>query len=90
MRSVSKQQMVDSISNKLMMQKADIERIMNAFIEEIKTRFLKGQRIEIHHFGTFFPYKRKPRKVISPSDGKVYEVKAKTVLKFKTSKHIKD
>lgn len=80
--------MVDSIAERLDMQKQDVEKIMNAFIDEIKDRFRKGQRIEIHRFGSFYPHKKRARTVIIPSTGKKHITKAKTVLKFKTSKHI--
>ena len=86
MRSVSKQQMVDGIAGRLEMQKTDVDKVLNAFIDEIKDSFRKGNRVEIHHFGSFSPQKRKARMVRVPSTGELHEIKARTVLKFKTSK----
>jgi len=88
MRSISKQHMVDGISGRLEMSKIDVERVMNAFIDEIKDCFRKGKRVEVHGFGTFFPQKKKARNVVVPSTGKKHEVRARTMLKFKTSKQM--
>jgi DNA-binding protein HU-beta len=88
MRSVSKQQMVNGIAGRLEMQKSEVEKVLNAFIDEIKDNFRKGKRIEIHQFGTFFPQKKKARMVRMPYSEKCHKVKAKTFLKFKTSKYM--
>ena len=88
MRSVSKQQIVDSISGRLLLQKSDTEKIINAFIDEVKNCFRKGQRIEIHQFGTFLPHLKKSRTVIAPKTGVEHKVPERTILKFKASKHM--
>jgi nucleoid DNA-binding protein len=80
--------MVKGIAGRLCLQKSDVEKIMNAFIDEVKDSFRKGQRVEIHQFGTFFPHKRKAHQVRIPSTGQMHEVKSKIVLKFKSSKHM--
>ena len=88
MRSVSKQQLVEGIAGRLDMQKKDTEKVVNALIDEIKDCFRKGQRVELHQFGTFMPQKRKPRKMRVPLTGKECEVGPRTVLRFKASRHM--
>jgi DNA-binding protein HU-beta len=88
MRSVSKQQMVNGIAGRLEMQKSDVDKVLNAFIDELKDNFRKGKRVEIHQFGTFFPQKKKARVVKIPGTGKDHQIGARTSLKFRTSKYM--
>ena len=88
MRSVSKQQLVNGVSGRLEMQKNDVEKVLNAIIDELKDCFRKGERVEIHNFGTFLPQRKKARMVTVPSTKEKHLIKARTILKFKTSKYM--
>ena len=83
--NVTKKDLVDLIAGKIQMSKAEVARVINSLLEEIKGQFQKGERIELRGFGAFFPYKRKSRKTVVPRTGEVMMTEESIHLKFKGS-----
>ena len=51
-------------------------------------QFKKGNIVEIHWFGTFYPHFKKERSYKVPKTGEVRTMPSRTTLRFKTSKHM--
>ncbi len=92
---MTKSDIVDRITRQSGMKKKEVQYIVDNFIEKIKESALKGEKVEIRGFGTFYRSDKKARKVFSPIAGKDIEVPAKTGIAFHASKlnekkHIKE
>ncbi len=83
---MTKSDIVDRLTRQSGLKKKEVLYIVDNFIEKIKECALKGEKIEIRGFGTFYKSEKKARKVFSPIAGKDIEVPAKTTLAFRASK----
>ena len=72
------------------LRRKDIERIVDAFLEEITGALSSGDRVELRGFGTFSTKKREPRTGRNPRTGEVVSVDGKFVPFFKAGKGMKD
>lgn len=92
---MTKSEIVDRIIRQSGMKRKEVLYIVDNFIEKIKESALKGDRVEIRGFGTFYRSDKKARKVFSPIAGKDIDVPAKSGIAFRASKlnktnHIKE
>ena len=83
---MTKSDIVDRLTRQSGLKKKEVIYIVDNFIEKIKETALKGERIEIRGFGTFYKSEKKARKLFSPIAGKNIDVPAKTTLAFRASK----
>mgnify|MGYP001177436666 FL=1 len=66
----------------------DLTKIINIFIEEIKTALKNGERVELRDFATFSIRKRKSRKSRNPKSGEKLIISAKNSIYFKMTKDL--
>jgi len=64
----------------------DIEKIVNAILEEMVEALRRGDRVELRGFGAFSVKLRGPRQGRNPRTGAVVAVSKKAVAFFKTGK----
>lgn len=69
---------------------ADMERIVNGFMDEIKAAVASGDTVPLVGFGTFESRKRDARTARNPQTGEMIRIEAKTVPAFKAGKAFKD
>ena len=67
----------------------DIEKIINAILNEIILALENGNRVELRGFGAFAVKKRNARKGRNPKTGSTVDVKDKVVPYFKTGKALR-
>jgi len=72
-----------------MISKKDCARVVDAFLEAVKSALAEQHNIEIRGFGTFKIRKRKTRMARNPRTGEPVEVAARPVPVFKPSKELK-
>jgi DNA-binding protein HU-beta len=70
--------------------KVSAERALHAFIEDVFETLKKGRRVTIGGFGTFMVRPRAERAGRNPRTGKVIEIPACRVPRFKPSRSLKD
>ncbi|NTU96197.1 MAG: HU family DNA-binding protein [Chlorobiaceae bacterium] len=87
---MSKAELVEKIAEQAKLTKADAERAVNAFISAVTGSLKKGDDITLVGFGTFTTGKRAARQGRNPQTGKTITIKAKTVVKFKPGKALRD
>lgn len=68
----------------------DIERVVNAILEEIMAALERGDRVELRGFGAFTVKSRPPRIGRNPRTGERVEVEGKHVPLFKTGKELRE
>ena len=83
---MTKSDIVDRLTRQSGLKKKEVTYIVDNFIEKIKETALKGEKIEIRGFGTFYKSEKKARTLFSPIAGKDIDVPAKTTIAFRASK----
>ena len=68
----------------------DIEKIVNAILNEITEALVRGDRVELRGFGAFSVKKRDARPGRNPRTGAHVDVDQKSVPFFKTGKEMRE
>ena len=87
---MTKAELVEGIAGKAGVPKAAAEKVLKAFMEEVKAGIKKGERVTLVGFGTFYAAERPARMGRNPRTGEEIKIPACTVPKFKAGKALKD
>ena len=87
---MNKSELVEAISKKTELTKADTEKVLNLLLDLVKTSVKKGDDVTLVGFGTFLKSKRKARKGRNPQTGKEIKIPAMSVPRFRAGKAFKD
>jgi integration host factor subunit beta len=68
----------------------DIEKVVNAILEQITGALAQGGRVELRGFGAFFVRRRKARNGRNPRTGAAVFVSAKARPYFRTGKELRE
>ncbi|MBI1714948.1 DNA-binding protein [Lactobacillus crispatus] len=90
METISKKQLVDQIAAKTDATKTDINTILYAYIDVVKSNVAEGNKVQLVGFGAFELRHRAARKGRNPQTGKEIEIAASNVPAFKPGKSFKD
>ena len=90
METISKKQLVDQIAAKTDATKTDINTILDAYIDVVKSNVAEGSKVQLVGFGAFELRHRAARKGRNPQTGKEIEIAASNVPAFKPGKSFKD
>ena len=90
METISKKQLVDQIAAKTDATKTDINTILDAYIDVVKSNVAEGNKVQLVGFGAFELRHRAARKGRNPQTGKEIEMAASNVPAFKPGKSFKD
>ena len=90
MAKVNKSMFVEAVASKTDMTKADTERFLEAFIDEVTTQLQGRNEVAFTGFGTFSTSDRAARMGVNPKTGEKIQIAATTVPKFKAGKSLKD
>lgn len=90
METISKKQLVDQIAAKTDATKTDINTILDAYIDVVKSNVAEGNKVQLVGFGAFELRHRAARKGRNPQTGKGIEIAASNVPAFKPGKSFKD
>ena len=89
MANISKGDIIDILSAKNGVSKANCTRMVNSFIDTITDALKRGDEVRIMGFGTFSVAHRSERTGRSPRTGEVLTIPASKYPKFKPSKILK-
>jgi len=70
--------------------KAEVERIVNGFMDEVKNAVANGDSVQLTGFGTFENRRRAAREARNPQTGEAILIPEKRVPAFKPGKAFKD
>jgi DNA-binding protein HU-beta len=87
--SMTKADLITSVSKEAGISKASAERGINAFTSSVTKALKKGDKLTLPGFGTFSVAKRKARTGRNPRTGKVIKITARKVAKFKAGNLLK-
>jgi DNA-binding protein HU-beta len=88
--SLSKAELISSISDLSGLAKVDSTRALDAIIKSIQKELAQGNNIRLTGFGTFYVKKREARDGRNPRTGKTIKIAATTLPKFKAGKNLKE
>ena len=91
---MNKSELVDALSDKTGMTKADSAKVIDALFDTdggvIAEALQKGNRVQITGFGTFETKERKARTGRNPRTGETIKIKATKTPGFRAGKGLKD
>jgi DNA-binding protein HU-beta len=87
---MNKGELVAKISEDLDMTQKQVDEVVSALLEEVKSQVAKGEKITLTGFGTFQKRDRKGRTGRNPRTGEEIKIPASSVPAFSAGKQFKD
>ena len=87
---MNKAEFIDAVAAKAGLSKKDAKGAVDAVLDTITEALVKKESVSFIGFGTFATAARAARTAKVPGTDRTVEVPAKTVVKFKASKALKD
>jgi DNA-binding protein HU-beta len=87
---MNKTELIELMAAEAELSKAAAGRVLDAFMQGVKTQLRKGNDVTLIEFGTFAVSKRPARKGRNPRTGEEIKIKAAKVAKFRPGKALKD
>ena len=88
--ALTKDHLIRSIGNRLGIFKSESSRILESFLETVKTSLSNGEDVLISGFGKFSVRRKAPRKGRNPATGEDLPLDARTVVTFRCSPVMRD
>ena len=86
---MTKAELIDAVAAKAGVSKADAERTVGAFFDQVVASTKKGDKVAWPGFGSFSTGKRAARVGRNPQTGAAVKIKASTTMKFTASSTLK-
>jgi len=86
---IGKKELVEAISQKNELPKAQAGRVLETLIEEIKSALKSGKKVNLAGLGVLRVAERKARMGRNPKTGETIQIPAKKAIKFRASKDLK-
>tara|TARA_B100000214_G_C23948658_1_gene619267 strand:+ start:914 stop:1207 length:294 start_codon:yes stop_codon:yes gene_type:complete len=87
---MTKADIVNEISTKTGLTKIETEVVINSLVTSISDSLMRGERVDIRGFGSFYIKKREAREARNPATNQVIKLSERFVPFFKVSKLLKD
>lgn len=87
---MNKGQLIDAISEKAGLTKADAKKAVEAFVSTTSETLKSGDKLALIGFGTFSISERSARTGRNPRTGEPMEIAAKKTVKFKAGSELSD
>lgn len=87
---ITKSEMLNRLAEATSLKKKDVSAVLDAQNELVAKSLKKEKKFKLPGLGIFAVRHRKARKARNPQTGAIINVKAKTVLKFRVAKDLKD
>ena len=86
---MTKQEIVDAVSEATGLTKVETETVMNGIMTTITESLARNERVELRGFGTFGTKHRMPKKARNPGTGEAIFLPERNVPIFKPSKYMR-
>ncbi|MGB9598274.1 MAG: HU family DNA-binding protein [Minisyncoccales bacterium] len=86
---IGKKELIESISQKNELPKAQAGRVLETLVEEIKSALKSGKKVNLMGLGILRVAERKARMGRNPKTGETIQIPAKKAVKFRASKELK-
>lgn len=85
---MNKTQLINAIAEKAGLSKVDSKKALDAFVESVSEALKKDERVSLIGFGSFSVTERSARTGRNPQTGKIIEIAAKKVVRFKAGSEL--
>ncbi len=86
---MNKEQLVASVASQTSLPKTDCQRVIETTLRITKESLIKGEKIKLMGFGTFYKAKRQAKKGRNPNTGAQIIIKPRYVPSFRAGKEFK-
>ena len=86
---MTKAELIDAVASKASVSKADAERTVGAFFDQVVASTKQGDKVAWPGFGSFSAGQRSARVGRNPQTGAEVKIKASTTMKFTASSTLK-
>lgn len=86
---MTKQEIVDAVSEATGLTKVETETVMNGVMTTITESLARNERVELRGFGTFGTKHRMPKKARNPGTGETIYLPERYVPTFKPAKYLR-
>lgn len=86
---MNKKDLVEIVAQNTNLSKKEVELVINAVLETIKTNIYKGLKVKLSGFGNFEPVEREERMGTNPKTHEKMVIPQAKALRFKVSQVIK-
>lgn len=83
MATITKKDLIERIANKSQVNRADVKKTLQEFLDQVIIELRRGNRLEFRDFGVFEVKVRAPRVAQNPKTLQRVDVPAKKTVKFK-------
>lgn len=90
MGTITKKQLIERISERTKVKRADVRRSIQEFLDQVISELKKGNRLEFRDFGVFEVKERAARVAQNPKTLERVSVPAKRTVKFKVGRLMRD
>lgn len=87
---MNKSELVAKIAEDVSLKKSDVEKVLDAFVSNVKDVMAKGDKLQLVGFGTFEAKDRAAKEGVNPATGEKIAIDACKVPSFKAGKALKD
>ena len=87
---MNKLELISSLKEKTKLSKAEANEVVNIFFNSLRDSFIKGERVEIRGFCSFFIKEYKGYTGRNPKTGEQVQIADKKLPFFKCGKELKD
>ncbi len=87
---MNKTELVAKIAEDVALKKSDVEKVLDAFVSNVKDVMAKGDKVQLVGFGTFEAKDRAAKEGVNPATGEKISIAACKVPSFKAGKALKD
>ena len=89
-KNLTRKEISEAIHNKLGYPKSGCTKLVDAFLDSMKSTLIDGESIKLVHFGTFNVKDKKPRKGRNPQTGEEIIIKERQMINFRPSKKLRE
>jgi len=82
----NKAELVSRVAQRAGLKKVDVEKVVNAFLEEVKDTLRSGEKLTLVGFGTFKVVTLAAREGRNPQTGAPIKIPARKAVRFKAGK----
>lgn len=87
---MNKKDLIERIAKNLPVSKNGVAKVVDSFFETIRDALLKGEKVTLSGFGTFYLAQRKEKRGINPQTKKPLVIPASKVPRFRPGKKLKE
>jgi len=87
---MTKAELIDSVSEKTGLKKRDVNDVVEALLDCVKTTLQRGEKVQLIPFGSFETRERQKREGRNPKTGEKLTIPARRVPAFHAGKDLRD